>query len=83
MGPYGLGDGGQQCRVPSGDFNDRGSIAATLVGGAMGLGAATGAVSGGVYGLGIGAAELWRRVRSFLPLPLGTRPLPVPWLAQC
>jgi hypothetical protein len=28
-------------------------------------------------------AELWRRVRSFLPLPLGTRPLPVPWLAQC
>lgn len=57
MGPYGMGDGDQQCGVPSGHSNDSGAIAGTLVGGLMGFGSATGAVAGGAYGLGIGAAE--------------------------
>ena len=59
MGPYGPPAGPQQCRAPLGNStgNDRGEIAAKLLGGGMALGGTTGAVAGGAYGLGIGAAE--------------------------
>ncbi|RDU94533.1 RHS repeat-associated core domain-containing protein, partial [Trinickia dinghuensis] len=57
MGPYGPGGGGQPCGGQSGNPNDPGNVAAKIIGGSIGTGAAMGAVFGGGYGLAAGVTE--------------------------